>query len=325
MKAVLHYNQFYIHRFGTPKSRTSVIGALCVLLCASIAIAASQEAKHVFVLNSFNRGYTWTDNMLRGIDDAFAGSGIKVEQYVTFMDMKRIPATPQYFSCLKELIKEGYKGIRFDAVLACDNDALDFMRQNRDELFPGVPVVFSSINDFDERMLDGRKDITGTSENTDYVGTIQIALKLRPATRTIVVVSDDTTTGRAHRSAVEKISTKFPSTLDFQYLSFADYSLNALAWKLSTLDNSAVVLLLHHFVDKDGNSYSVQQSTPVLTRSASVPAFALSDVRVGLGVLGGKVVSGYHHGEAAALMVVRILTGTDVKTCLLYTSPSPRD
>jgi len=194
------------------------IAALVSLLLGLTVIdslAAGQEPKRVFVVNSFNRGYTWTDNMLRGIDDAFGSSGIKVETYVTFMDMKRIPPTPQYLSKIKELIKEGYKGVRFDAVLACDNDALEFMRKYRDELFPGVPVVFSSINDFDVRMLDGRRDITGTSENTDYSGTIRIALKLLPATKNIVVVTDNTTTGKAHRSAVEKIRPDFPQSIAF--------------------------------------------------------------------------------------------------------------
>lgn len=240
-------------------------------------IAAGQETKRVFVLNSFNHGYTWTDNMLRGIDDAFAKSASRVESYVTFMDMKRIPPTPQYFSQLKELIREGYKGVRFDAVLACDNDAFEFVKKYRDELFPGAPAVFSSINDFDESMLEGRKDITGTSENTDYAGTINIALKLRPATKTIVVVTDNTTTGKAHRSAVEKLRPDFPQSLGFTHLSLADMTLDELASKLSKLDNNSIVLLLQHFKDRNGVTYTVQQSTPLLTKSSSVPVFVLTD------------------------------------------------
>ena len=284
---------------------------------------AGQEFKHVFVLNSFNRGYSWTDNMLQGIDDAFGSSGIKVETYVTFMDMKRIPPTPQYFQQIKELIREGYKGVRFDAVLACDNDAFEFTKKYRDELFPGVPVVFSSINDFDERMLEGRRDITGTSENTDYTGTIKTALKLFPTTNNILVVTDNTTTGKAHRSAVEKIRLDFPQNLGFTYVSLADLTMDELAEKLSKLGRGSIVLLLQHFKDKNGTSYTVQQSTPLLTKSSSVPVFVLTDSRMGLGALGGHVVSGYHHGEAAAQMVVKILKGTDVKSIpVLLDSPN---
>ena len=287
--------------------------SLMVGLTALDSLAAGPEPRRVFVLNSFNRGYTWTDNMLRGIDDAFAASGITVETYVTFMDMKRIPPTQSYFSKLKDLIHDGYEGIHFDAVLACDNDALNFMRQYRDNLFPGVPVVFSSINDFDKRMLDGRADITGTSENTDYAGTINTALALRPSTNNIIVVTDNTTTGKAHRSAVEKLRASFPPRIGFTYVSLADMTLDELARRLSTLNKDSIVLLLQHFVDITGTTYTVQQSAPLLTKSCSVPVFVTTDIRMGLGALGGHVVSGYYHGTVAAQMVTQILSGTDVK------------
>jgi PAS domain-containing protein len=277
----------------------------------------------VFILNSFNRGYTWTDNMLRGIDDAFDSSGIKLEQYVVFMDTKRIPPTPQYFSRLKELIRLGYGNVRFDALLACDNDALEFMRSFRDELFPGVPLVFSSINDYDKRMLDGRTDITGTSENTDYAGTIRTALALRPETQTIVVVTDATTTGKAHRSAIEKIRSELPEHLAFKFVSLADMTLDELGTTLSHLDERSVVLLVQHFVDSTGTTYSVQESTPILAERSSVPVFVTTDIRVGYGTLGGVLVSGYHHGFAAAMMVARILNGADVRSIpVLLKSPN---
>jgi len=280
--------------------------------------AAGHEVKRVFVLNSYHQGFPFSDNEMRGIDDAFGKSGIKVATYITYMDMKRIPTTPQYFSRLKELIREGYKGVLFDAIIACDNDALDFIRKYRDELFPGVPVVFTAINDFDERMLNGRRDITGTIENTDYASTISIALKLHPATKNIVVVTDNTTTGKAHRSAVEKIHPDFPQSLGFTYLSLGDMTLDELAQKLSKLNSDSIVLLLHHFVDISGTPYTIKESTSLLAKSSSVPVFVVNESRMGIGALGGHLVNGYSQGEAAAEIAVKILMGTDVKSIPVF-------
>jgi PAS domain S-box-containing protein len=277
------------------------------------AVHAQATAKRVFILNSFNREYTWTQNMLRGIDDAFSRSGFPIETYTYFMDMKRIPRTQDYFFLLRNNIAFAYKTLRFDAIFACDNDALDFLRDFRDTLFPGTPVVFSSINNFDPAMLAGRNDITGTSENTDYKGTIELALSLFPKTKTIFVLSDKTTTGLAHVLAVKKVEALFSGKASFEYLSFGDYTLEEMGNRLGSLDKNSLVLLLHHFRDKNQTSYSVEQSTPFLTSHSSAPCFALSDIRVGVGALGGHVVSGYHHGEAAANMVVSILSGTDVR------------
>jgi hypothetical protein len=206
---------------------------LVVALTSPDSLAAGQEPKRVFVLNSYHQGYQFSDSEMLGISDTFGKSGIKAEIFITYMDMKRISPAPQYFSRLKELIREGYKGVRFDAVIVTDNDALEFMGKYRDELFPGVPVVFTGINDFDTRMLDGRSDLTGTIEGIDYTGTIRIALKLRPATKNIVVVTDNTTTGKAHHSAMEKIRPDFPQSPGFTYLSLGDTTLDELAKKLS--------------------------------------------------------------------------------------------
>ncbi|MEI6305429.1 MAG: ABC transporter substrate binding protein, partial [Deltaproteobacteria bacterium] len=280
---------------------------------ANAALSSSPGPKRVLVLNSFNPGYSWTDKMLEGIGDTFEKSGLNIDTSVRFMDMKRIKRSEEYFRKLSELLESGYRNIRFDAVLACDNDALDFIRVYRDRLFPGVPVVFSSINDFDAKMLDGRNDITGTSENTDYLGTINVAVKLRPDAKNLLVVTDNTTTGQAHRSAIEKLRDKLPKNLGVQYISFGEMNIEDLGDRLSQLKQDTIVLLVQHFVDKNGVSHPLAKSTPVIASRSAVPVFVLTDSRVGFGPLGGHVVSGYHHGAAAADMAVKILKGRSIR------------
>ena len=205
----------------------------------SEVLSSNIGPKRVLVLNSFNPGYSWTDKMLQGISETFSKSGLTIDSSVRFMDMKRIKRSDEYFRKLQEMLESGYRNINFDAILACDNDALDFIRIYRDKLFPGVPVIFSSINDFDRKMLDGRSDITGTSENTDYLGTINVAIKLRPATKTILVVTDNTTTGQAHRSAIEKLRDTLPKNLAIKFLSMGEMTLEELGTALSKLNEES--------------------------------------------------------------------------------------
>jgi two-component system, cell cycle sensor histidine kinase and response regulator CckA len=294
-----------------------VIAAFVLLISGFAAfetLAAQQNTKRVFVLNSYHQGIPFSDSEMRGINDVFSNSGVNIEIYITYMDMKRVPPSPQYFQYLKGMIREGYKGTRFDAIIATDNDALEFLRENRDELFPGVPLVFCGINGFNERMLDGRKDITGTIERTDYAGTIRTGLKLRPETTNVVVVVDNTTTGKAHLSEIMNVRREFPESLNFTYFSLADMTLEELAQKLSKLKNADIALFLHHFMDKNGVSHTISESTSLLAKRSSVPVFITSDNRLGFGVLGGYLISGYSQGESAARMVIRILNGTDVST-----------
>ena len=261
--------------------------------------------------------------MLQGISETFSKSGLTIDSSVRFMDMKRIKRSDEYFRKLQEMLESGYRNIKFDATLACDNDALNFIRIYRDKLFPDVPVVFSSINDFDRQMLDGRSDITGTSENTDYLGTINVAIKLLPATKTIVVVTDNTTTGQAHRSAIEKLRDTVPKNLAIKFLSLGEMTIEELGTVLSKLNEESVVLLVQHFVDKNGISHSLPASTPFITSRSAAPVFVLTDSRMGFGALGGHVVSGYHHGAAASEMVIEILKGKSISSIpVLLDSPN---
>ncbi|MBF0619903.1 MAG: hypothetical protein HQL19_07030 [Candidatus Omnitrophica bacterium] len=222
---------------GNTFLRFLIVSLLAFLFFAGwrAAGAQAQNPRRVLVLQSFHHGYIWTDSVQQGIDDAFCRGAPSVETYPVFMDLKRIPYSDGHILRFKDWLHESYKNISFDVIFASDNDAFEFLRKYRDELFPKVPVVFSAINDFDVSMLDGRKDVTGIPENTDYTGTIDLVLKLRPAARTVVVVTDHTTTGLAHASAVKKIEAIFSSRVQFQYWSLGDYIHEELSQKLSRL------------------------------------------------------------------------------------------
>jgi len=62
---------------------TSALVSLIVGLTALDSLAAGQESKRVFILHSYHPGYTFSDNEMSGINDAFNKSGIKVETHVT--------------------------------------------------------------------------------------------------------------------------------------------------------------------------------------------------------------------------------------------------
>ena len=284
--------------------------------------AQSAEIKRVLILNSFHPEYIWTEKSLKGIQEAFQESGLRVETYTAFMDLKRVKYTDAYMTTLQALYRERYREIRFDAILACDNDAFNFLQSYRDDLFPGAPVVFSAINNFEPAMLEGRKDITGYPENTDYKSTLHLALKLRPKTKRVLVVSDATTTGLAHVDAVRKIAPSFGEALRFDYLSVGDFTFEEVGNRLASLREDSIVLLLHHFMDKTNETQPVEIGTPFLTSRCAVPCFVVADIRVGAGALGGCVVSGYHYGRAVAMMVVDILKGTPVEKIPLGVGPN---
>lgn len=285
---------------------------ILVILPGSLR-AENKTTKHVLVLNSYHLGYPWSDNIMSGIKTVFSQSRFSVDTYVKFMDMKRFSGE-DYIERLKEEYRFVFKNVYFDAILAADNDAFSFLHKYRDELFPGVPVVFCGINDYSESMLDGRKDITGVIENTSYFETIQISKKILPWIKTVFVIVDDTTTGRAHRSSMQRIEPDLDGKVHLEYLSLNNYTLEELGQQLSALPHNSAVLLLQHNKDKTGRVYSNEESIPFLTRASAVPVFVVNDERIGTGSLGGRLINGIQQGKIAASMALKILEGSAPST-----------
>ncbi|MDD2836355.1 MAG: hypothetical protein PHY05_09430, partial [Methanothrix sp.] len=112
------------------------------------------------------------------------------------MDTKRQPPTESRLAELFELYQNKYKNRHFDVIICSDNDAFQFLLNNRDRLFSDSPVVFCGVNFFEDKMLAGQKGFTGVVEAFDLPSVLSLMLKLHPTTEQIVIVNDQTTTGK---------------------------------------------------------------------------------------------------------------------------------
>ena len=62
----------------------------------------------------------------------------------------------------------------------------------------------------------------------------------------------------------------------------------------------------------------------LLSKYCDVPVYSLWDIRLGKGIIGGKLISGYDQGKTAAIMARRILRGEKVENIpIVYRSPIP--
>ncbi len=80
------------------------------------------------------------------------------------MDTKRHQDPVYLDQVVKTLLIYKLGGQRFDLAIVSDDDALDFVPAHRDQLFPGVPVVFCGAHNFEASRLAGFRGITGGSE-----------------------------------------------------------------------------------------------------------------------------------------------------------------
>ncbi len=272
--------------------------------------AGRRTGHDILVLHSYNAGFRWTDDILRGVTESLDGVPGGTELHVEYMDTKRHPE-PEFTYLNYLLLKEKYRFTSFSAVLTSDDNAFNFARQYRKALFPGVPIVFCGVNYLSEPGALAAEDITGVLESYDIAGTVRAAARLVPSARRLYVINDATPTGLGNLQRFEEVRHQLPAHLQVEMLQ--NLSMTRLLERLPTLPHDGVILLMSMNRDRDGNNFTYAESCAKIVEASPVPVFAFWDFYLGSGTVGGMVTSGYHQGLAAGALSRDILSGRSAR------------
>ena len=279
------------------------------LICSSKSQADQTHIRqrNVLLLHSYHKGMTWVDDITNSVIANLRRFDPGIEFHVEYMDTKRIFGEEHLANLYREY-RFKFKQVSYDAVIVADDAALRFVLKYYDELLSGTPVVFCGINNLEPGMLDNRLKFTGILEDVDTAETLKVALALHPDTRHVYIINDKSTTGKGLHKKIAKEMTGFAARADFTFLE--DYTVDELAAMIAKLPPNSIILHSAFFVDKSGRSISNEKlSFALVGSSAKVPVYSLWDYYMGLGVVGGKMISGSAQGELAAHLAARVLNG----------------
>ncbi|MHB9130127.1 MAG: hybrid sensor histidine kinase/response regulator [Armatimonadota bacterium] len=226
-----------------------------------------------------------------------------------YMDCYRID-TPRYRVKLYALYKEKFRQRHFDVIICADDPALSFLLTYHDDLFPRTPVVFCGVNNDQDSLLQGKRPYTGVTESINLRETLDIALRLHPQTRQLVIIGDNSQTYRANRAALVRIMPEFRPRVSFKFLE--GLPLSRLLKKIPTLPENSVLVLLSLHRGDHGEALDPAESTEQIAAVSRFPIYSCWDFFLGHGIVGGKLTSAYAQGAVAATMAEKVLTGTPV-------------
>jgi PAS domain S-box-containing protein len=279
---------------------------IIVILVQFIVFGGLGQKKRVLVLHSYHQGLTWTDNASKGILSVL-GDQKNIELHFDYLDTKR-NIDPYYFDLLTNLYRFKMANTTFDAIISVDNNALKFLRQNGNTLFPNVPVVFCAVNNFSFQMINGVNNVRGVAENADFEGTIKTMLSLHPQLDTIMVVNDShTTTAIQNKEKMKPLIAKYQSNVAFKYLE--NLPLNQLTEKIEKLKGNKAILLLNFSKDSEGKFISYIDLLHLMKQKTQLPIYSLWNFFLNEGIVGGMLTSGFKQGEKAGQITLKILQG----------------
>ncbi len=282
-----------------------------VLALWTISSAAADEYKHVLILNSYHRGFSWSDEEESGVIERLRGAYPTIETSVEYLDSKRFPDMKNQ-EVMKDFLVDKYRGAWIDLVVAIDDPALALLTRYRDELFPGVSVVFAGVSDYRRYLESGRGKITGVVEKQDVQNTLETALSFHPEAKTVLVINDNTVSGVSTRRDAEALRPLFAGRVDIRFLPPSTFDEARTA--IGELPPDAIVLIHSYSTDRVGKALSTRETTRLVVTAANIPVYTLHKHRLGDGVVGGFLLDGEKHGRMAADLAIRVLMGMDAST-----------
>ena len=285
----------------------------CVLLGALLMIgAASSEAqpavKQVLMLQSFDRGILvvdqFTGDFRVGLDQR-AGSAVNVVQVV--VGPTGFVGAPE--DAVVDYIRSSFAGHPPpDLIVTVAGPAAVFARRHRQQLFPGTPLLFASVDQHwlvDAPLGDNESAV---AVDNDFPRLIDGILRVLPDTRQVFMVVGSGELGRFWHRKLETDFTRFRDRVRFIWSE--DLSLEDILDRCASLPSHSAIVYLSFGADAKGGAYADAQVLADLHAKANAPLFGMLSPLLGHGIVGGSMLSVEDLSRNTADVASRILNGT---------------
>jgi diguanylate cyclase (GGDEF)-like protein len=287
------------------------VAALLFAFCLAPGAASADTAQtKILYINSYHRGYSWSDGIEDGLRKGLEASGKQIELSVEYLDSRRFSFGAQ-IQPIAQAMAIKYVAYQPDLVLVSDNAAFDFAVEHRATMFPGRPIVFCGYNNFRPEVLKGLANITGVNEEVDVEGAVDMALKVHPKTRTLAFILS---TADASSKRIDEVAEQwvFPKLRErFDVVLLKDASLEEIRQRLAQLPKNSLLFFCGQVRDHGaGRALTPNENGRLITAACPFPAYTFWDFHLNQGVIGGHIITGPDQGRAAASLALRVLDGT---------------
>ena len=300
----------YAQRVDDPMNLLQkILRLLPALMLPAVGCLHAEQIAQIFILHSYSQEYPWTQaqhmGFMQTLDDDLQ---LKVAVSTEYLDTKRRAYDAAYADDLARHLELKYANYRPAAIYVSDDNALLFARDHLSKLFPGTPVFFSGINDYDVwKTLDPTR-FTGVFELKEVAPNLKWLLTVDPKANDLIFVGDGSNTYQAIETEARK--ELVPSHLRATFIS--ETKLDRAAARVRELPGKYVFLTtVGGMTDADGQVLPLRDIIKGLAIKGRV-VISMEDGYVMEGVLGGWVTSGVNHGKGAARLLVSHLHGTPV-------------
>lgn len=179
--------------------------------------------------------------------------------------------------------------------------------RHRDRLWPGVPVMFTGVGAHRLKEPAFPRDIPTSSISFDLPGTVDLAMKLQPEAKRLLLIIGTASYDRLWQELAPQQLAAYRERLEIEMS--AGWSLDEIKRIVAGLKSDTIVVFLSLYQDGSDRVYSQSQSAGELSKSSRVPIYAVNPYRIGDGAIGGSVVNWAGQKRAIGDIARRLLAG----------------
>ncbi|RXJ87656.1 ABC transporter substrate binding protein [Arcobacter sp. CECT 8985] len=280
---------------------------LLFFLCINVY---ANDKKNVLIINSYHKGFEWSDRVIRGMEDIFYNTNI--DSNILYMDSKRI-ASQQYYKKLKELYLLQLSKHKYDLVVVIDPFAYEFvLKYYKDLCTKGQPIYFIGLEQFSREYVKkfGLEDkVSGMMERRAIPETIKMIPKIMPDIEKLYIINDKSANGDDSEPYIKEAINQIGNRYKVEYIRSIKFK--DLVKKFSKYKRNEAIFFIRFYNDSTGKLYRNYEIASFIQK-AKIPVFITDDLFIKKGALGGKLVKIRQLGRNSAKIIIKILENPKV-------------
>jgi signal transduction histidine kinase len=283
-----------------------LIVGLALLLAPVDLPAAESRPRSILVLDQSDlRGpFSYqTFSALRA--EVSADPRSHVTLYAESLDLSRFSGEA-YETSLRQLLKEKYHADAIGVIVAVGAATLERVLKWRTELWPGVPVVFTMVQESDFERLKPPPDVTGSFVQLKLVDAVKVARVVVPDLESIVMVG-----GAWNRQVVfsnwkNEIET---AAAGLHVIDAMGLTMSETRERVAALPDRSAIIYSAMIADREGTFYPAATALSLIAETANRPIVVSAETFLAPGGIGGYVLLPSVIGADGARRALRILNG----------------
>jgi len=261
-------------------------------------LSAAENNYNVLFIQSYTNSASWHDNLITGLQNGLEKGGVKADVVTEYLNADFWTFASE--CVIMRRICERARQRKTDLIVTSSDEAFFTLTHCGDSLPYQIPVVVSGIKYPDKKLFDRMPNVSGFTSKTDFNVLLEEAIRLFPARKEIVCLTDSSFLSSKGVEAVEDAWVAFKEK-------HPGYSLK----KLNVQEKSLNTIITSICYDYHAYKHIViaPKWIPFLSLKLKAPVFANQNLAMTSGVLCVYDVEPAADTYAAGVQAADILKG----------------